>query len=260
MELALTESLLYLPPLIIAGLIALYRNNILCFWDCNPIGIATKQFTGQVAVKLTWLLEKARSTALLIRNFPSALATLATKTQLMIVNTITGILVTIKENFHMIVMTLQKTLEAVLESFQKALEVILESFQKALEVILESFQKALEVVLESFQKAVEILWSGMLGILVTVQETLLAVSTFVVSTVANYTETLQQTAMSLFQSTKTIQYPPSYIYFLIVASALCLGLIMYGFYKAIQEPIQQKEMEEGAPIRKSLRLQSKKTS
>ena len=238
MELALTESLLYLPPLIIAGLIALYRNNILCFWDCNPIGIATKQFTGQVAVKLRWLLEKARSTALLIRNFPSDLATLATNTQLMIVNTITGILITIKENFHMLVITLQKALEAVLESFQKALE----------------------VVLESFQNAVEILWSGMLGILVTVQETLLAVSTFVVSTVANYTETLQQTAMSLFQSTKTVPYPPSYVYFLIVVSTLCTCFILYGFYTAMQEPLPQEKEMKDLPTRKSPRLHTKKTN
>ncbi len=217
MEFALTESLLYLPPLIIAGLIALYRNNILCFWDCNPVGIATKQFTGQIAVKITWLLEKARSTALLIRNLSSDLVTLARNTQLMIVNTIAGILVTIKQSFDLLLITVQR--------------------------------------------ALEIFWNSIFGVLVTVQETLLALYTFVVSSVANYTEGMQDKVVSLFQTTKTIPYPASYIYFLIVASSLCLGFIIYGFYKAMQEPIQQEEeMKEDAAIRKSPRLRTKKTN
>lgn len=114
MEYAVAQHLLYFPPLLIAGLIALYRNNILCFWDCNPMGVAVKQFHGQVAVRLSALLQLARTTGLMIRNFPSAVAakisfatdlivqTLRSKA-LLLVNSIRGILITIRESVFLVI-------------------------------------------------------------------------------------------------------------------------------------------------------------
>ncbi len=118
MEFAVTESLLYLPPLILAGLIALYRNNILCFWDCNPVGVAAKQFTGEVAIKISAILQMAQSTALAIRNFPTTLATITNHTQVMIVNMIRGILVTIKDNISALVLQVRTFLKYILASIQ----------------------------------------------------------------------------------------------------------------------------------------------
>jgi hypothetical protein len=118
MEFALSESFLYIPPLILAGLIALYKNNILCFWDCNPIGVATKQFTGQVAVKISALLELAKSTAIALRNFPTDVATIIKNTQLMIMNTIQGILVTITYNINALVLHLRSFLAQLISSVQ----------------------------------------------------------------------------------------------------------------------------------------------
>lgn len=114
MELVLAEKLMYLPPLIVAALFALYRNNILCFWDCNPVGVAVKQVHGQVAVKISALLELARSTGIMLRNFPSAVARkiststdlvlhLLHRSALMILTSIQGILVTIKQSLSLIV-------------------------------------------------------------------------------------------------------------------------------------------------------------
>lgn len=112
MELALTQHLIYLPPLLVAGLIALYRNNILCFWQCNPVGIALHEFQGQVALRTSAVLHMARSTALMIRNFPSHVAVkIHTSTDLMIhilhstalqiITTIQGILVTIQQSLSL---------------------------------------------------------------------------------------------------------------------------------------------------------------
>jgi hypothetical protein len=118
MEFAVSESFLYLPPLILAGLIALYKNNILCFWDCNPIGVATKQFTGQVAVKISALLQLAKSTAIALRNFPTDLATIIKNTEIMIINTIQGIVVTITHNINALVLHLRNFLAHLISSFQ----------------------------------------------------------------------------------------------------------------------------------------------
>ena len=118
MELALSESLIYLPPLALAALLAFYRNNILCFWDCNPVGITAKEFTGQMAVRISALLQMAQSTALAIRNFPTSLVALARNTQLMLVNMIQGILVTIKASIGDMILKVNTFLKVILASIQ----------------------------------------------------------------------------------------------------------------------------------------------
>ena len=100
MNFAVTDSFIYLPPLILAGLLALYKNNILCFWECNPVGVSVKQFTGLVAMKISAFLEMAKSTAVSVRNFPTFLTTFGNETKVLIMNTIQGILLTIKQTIR----------------------------------------------------------------------------------------------------------------------------------------------------------------
>jgi hypothetical protein len=118
MEIAVSQSFLYAPPLLLVGLIALYKNNILCFWDCNPIGVATKQFTGQVAVKISALLQLAKSTAIALRNFPTDVATIIKNTEIMIRTRIQGIVVTLTHTLNTVVVQLQRFLAQLISSIQ----------------------------------------------------------------------------------------------------------------------------------------------
>lgn len=129
MEIALAESLIIAPPILVMGLFALYRNNILCFWDCNPVGVATKDFVKDVSVRMSDVSKLALNVALTIRNYTTAIqskieystalvANVIKSTALMIVNTIQGILTTINQNIHLVISHMRGFLHSILASLQ----------------------------------------------------------------------------------------------------------------------------------------------
>jgi hypothetical protein len=125
MEFALVDSLVLLPPVLIAGLLALYRNNILCFWDCHPAGKAVVQSFH--TLKSTALMLRNTASAILLVGKTSAALVLQTirSTALMIFQTVTGSLVAIKtmiEDFALqIVARIQEILVTLSQSFNHSL-------------------------------------------------------------------------------------------------------------------------------------------
>jgi hypothetical protein len=189
MEYALAEKAIYLPPLLIAGLLALYRKNILCFWDCHPVGVAVKQFQGEV-------IELAKSTGIILRNFPTAVAAkiststdlmlhLLHRSALMILTSIQGILVTIKQSLSLIVYQVTSFLRHIF------------------------------------------------------------------TIISNYTAYIQNTTVDLFRS---VPKPSNHFYsgFLVIATILCIGLILYHQTnkKVPTEPVVEPVVEDKKPVRR----------
>lgn len=93
MDLSLTQHIVYLPPLILAALVTFYRNTILCFWDCTPLGVTIKQFHGQIAIRLSDLLAMLAAAAKILYNGPLSVVYTLSHSVLHIATMIQGILV-----------------------------------------------------------------------------------------------------------------------------------------------------------------------
>lgn len=155
MEFALVDSLVFLPPILIAGLVALYRNNILCFWECNPAGKALVQ-----------TLHTLKSTALLLRNTAFAVmnpiktsVALVVKaihsTALMIIQTVTGTVALVKKTVEafalQIVAMIRGILVTISNSFGFAVATVKEFF-------LTLFSK-MQFTIRAFQNSSLALWN-----------------------------------------------------------------------------------------------------
>ena len=114
MEFALIDSVVLLPPILIAGLLALYRNNILCFWDCHPAGKAVVQSFH--TLKSTALMLRNTASAILLTGKASVALVLQTirSAALMIVQTVTGSLVTLKNATHALALQIVATIQGIL--------------------------------------------------------------------------------------------------------------------------------------------------
>lgn len=184
MDLTLVDTLIFLPPLILAGIAAFYRNTILCFWDCNPVGLKVKQF------------------ALMVRDFPTQLmAKISTSTALM--------------------------LNAI-------------------------YSKALLLV------------NTIQGIVITIKTQILAIFTHLLCLARNFTETVKNTTLSIFQSSPKSDY--GWIVWTLVAIVVVgiLVWISYGYTIAsvqepkVPEPEPAPQMEQLPPIRKPIRRRGRK--
>ncbi len=113
MDFAITTTLVYLPPILVAGLIALYRNNILCFWDCHPAGKAIVQ-----------TMSTAKQTAVMIRN-----------TVFQLMSTVKGSMALMLQGLHSTALMLFRTIESMRVQIVTTIQGILVALQAQFELM-----------------------------------------------------------------------------------------------------------------------------
>jgi len=111
----------FAPAIVIGFLMTFYRNNILCFWNCNPTGIQIKQYSLMVRNTVLELVANITSSKeVMQRILHSTILTIATS--------IHEMLVTVYQTFHNILLDIASRLSNTIETVRNYSYALVESW------------------------------------------------------------------------------------------------------------------------------------
>lgn len=121
MESNIITVITFAPAIVIGFLMTFYRNNILCFWNCNPTGVQIKQYSLMVRNTVRELVANITSSKEVMQQ-------ILHKTILMLVTGIHEMLVTVYQTFQNILLDITSRLSNTVETVRNYSYALVESW------------------------------------------------------------------------------------------------------------------------------------